>query len=223
MQIFISLEGVILDVARRYYAIYSDLLRQSGFQPFDAATYWSFKRISIEEAAIVERSSPAGFVEDYLLTRAELLEYPAYLMLDSVQNGVIEQLQQWHGMHDVVLTSRLSCYQTLVAQLELLGLSHTVSDVLPYRAGLQGSEAARVCIEDKLNCQQAALLVTDNESDLLAAHALLIPSVAVTGGRRSRSLLQRTQPDYLTNSLENIELVVGCENILSHQCHVNLH
>ena len=223
MQIFISLEGVALDVSRRYYAVYSDLLRQSGFQPFDAATYWSFKRLSIEEAAIAERSSRAGFVEEYLLARTELLEDPAYLMLDSVQNGVIKQLQHWSSCHDVILTSRLTQYQSLVAQLELLGLGDTVADVLSCRTGLPGWESSKICIENNLDSQQAALLVTDNEADLLAARALLIPSVAVTGGRRSRTLLQRAQPDYLTNSLETIELVERRESTAGSRCRVNLH
>ena len=223
MQIFISLEGVVLDVSQRYYAIYSDLLRQSGFQPFDAATYWSFKRLSIKEATIAERSSRPGFVEEYLLARTGLLEEPAYLMLDSLQQGVPKQLQYWSSHHDVILTSRLGNYQTLVAQLELLGLADTVADVLPCRTGLPGWEAARARLEGNLDSQKAALLVTDNEADLLAARALMIPSVAVTGGRRSRTLLQRTQPDYLTNSLEKIELVDRWESSASSGCRVSPH
>jgi len=122
MQIFINLEGTLLDVRDRYYAVYSDLLTQSGFKTFDHATYWSFKRLSFEERAIVTRSACDGFVDDYLLEHEHLIEDPAYLMLDELQPCVIDQLSNWSQNHQIYITCTRREYQPLITQLEYTGI-----------------------------------------------------------------------------------------------------
>ena len=88
MQIYLDLDGPVLDVSHRYYLIYSDLLKQADYLPFDHDSYWSLKRLSITEAAIVQRNMPECGVSDYLARRAQLLEDSTYLVYDLLQPGI---------------------------------------------------------------------------------------------------------------------------------------
>lgn len=206
MQLFINLDGTLLDVSRRYYAVYSDLLRQSGFTPFDAATYWSLKRLSIEESCIVGRSTCNGFVDDYLMQHPVLLENPAYLMLDSLQPGVKQQLGSWSEQHQIILTTSRREYQPLLAQLDYFAIRNSLSEVLVSAATDRYWNNRQESIQQSLHKSRDAILICDSESGLLAARALNIRSVAISNGRRARRLLQQTQPDYLANKLEHINL-----------------
>lgn len=207
MQIFINLDGTLLDVRARYYAVYSDLLRQSGLRAFDPATYWSFKRLSLGESCIVARSASQGFIEDYLIEHADLIEDPAYLMLDELQPAVAEQLSHWSKNHDIYLATSRREFQPLIAQLEYTGIRQYFKDIVVSAGpGCQSCENKVASIKKYLQNSQDALLICDDEAGLLAAHKLDIYSMAVTDGRRTRQLLQQVKPGSVVNSFENINL-----------------
>lgn len=206
MQLFINLDGTLLDVSSRYYTVYSELLKQSGFTPFDPATYWSFKRLSIDESVIVARSTSPGFAEDYLAEHKILIEDPAYLMLDRLQQGVVEQLDNWSEENTITLITSRNEYQPLIAQLDMFELGAYFSDVLVSHGGHPAWESRKERVQSRLCDPYKAVIICDNEADLLAARAMSVSVLAVANGRRTRNLLQRLSPDFMAGNLENIKL-----------------
>lgn len=206
MQIYLDLDGPVLDVSERYYAIYSDLLRREGYTPMDRSGYWSLKRLSFQESAIVAHTCPPGVVEDYLIERQNLIEDPAYLGLDRVHEGALERLRSWAGRHELVLVTLRRNYQSLVSQLDYIGLRPLLSDVLVGPVGCPGWRAKKERIETRLRDTSNAFVIGDTEADVLAAHALELPSVAVTCGIRTRRLLSHLAPDLLIRNLGELDI-----------------
>jgi phosphoglycolate phosphatase-like HAD superfamily hydrolase len=206
MQIYLDLDGPILDVSARYYAIYSDLLQREGFVPLDQSSYWSLKRMSFQESAIVAHNCPDNFIEDYLVERQNLIEDPAYLALDRLHPGVLEQLQAWSGSHQLILVTLRRNYQSLAAQLAYSGIRPFLSDVLVGTIGCPGWRAKKERIESHMRDASNAFIIGDTEADMLAAHALELPSVAVTCGIRTRRLLSHLAPDLLVKNLGELRL-----------------
>jgi len=205
MQIYINLDGAILDVSRRYYAVYHDLLRQSGFVPFDIATYWSFKRLSISDYSIVDQNCTSGFSEDYKLMREIVLEDPAYLMLDELHPGVGNQLSEWCASHSLILLATRQNYQALVAQLEHLDIRPCFCDLIVNNSACPVMDSSKAHFQVHVKEPGSALIIGDNESAILAAHKLAIPSIAVTCGQRTRRLLEQVSPDLIVRDLAHID------------------
>jgi phosphoglycolate phosphatase-like HAD superfamily hydrolase len=206
MQVFLDLDGPVLDVSARYYAIYSDLLKSADYLPFDQESYWSLKRLSIQEAAIVQRNMPDYCVQDYLEQRSRLLENPAYLICDRLHEGVVETLTSWSSEHRVHLVTLRRNRIALMSQLELLGIRDKFDQVFC----AQGVEASwkTKCAWIRACCSSSEerVIVGDTEADVLAGRAASIRTVALSCGVRSRRLLQQLAPDQLLPSLREIDL-----------------
>ncbi len=223
MQLFINLEGTLLDVSSRYYAVYSELLKQSGFTPYDPSTYWSLKRVSIDEGAIVARTTNPGFVEDYLVEHQALIENSAYLMLDSLQHKVIEQLASWSQQHSITLLTSRNEYQALMAQLKMFEVDNYFNEVLVSGYGRPTWELRKERVQSCLADPKSAMMICDNEADLLAARSLSVSSIAVANGRRTGNLLRRLSPDSVAGNLENINLHQWARSVTSQRLDSRMH
>lgn len=206
MQIFIDLDGPILDVTRRYYLIYSDLLCKENYLPFDQESYWSLKRLSVNESAIVQRNMPLSGVAHYMQQRERLLEDPAYLVYDRFQRGALETLSAWAAEHQLYLVTLRRNRAALRSQLELLGLSNLFE-------GVFCAQTDEPCWETKCEwiraCRSTAgqtVIIGDTEVDVLAGRAAGIRTVALSCGIRSRQLLAKLSPDAVCHRLSDVDL-----------------
>ena len=206
MQIYLNLEGTVLDVSDRYYAVYRDLLEQAGYLPFDKNTYWSLVRVGVDESVIIERTCDSDYIEDYRYDRARLIEDPAYLMLDTLQPHTLERFRVWQHHHSLVLTTFRRNYTALIAQMDMLDLRDYLSDILVAGSGGDGWEIKKQRIQESQENSDNAFVIADNECDILAAHALEIPSIAICSGRRTRSTLKQLAPDLIVRKLDDLSL-----------------
>lgn len=206
MQIFLDLDGPVLDVTRRYYLIYSDLLKKADYLPFDQDSYWSLKRLSIKEAAIVQRNMPNKGVSGYMEQRKRLLEDPAYLVYDQIQKGVLETLTDWAREHQIYLVTLRRNRAALMSQLELLGIHDKFKKIFC----AQGVEPSwKTKCEWIRACRSAAadsVIIGDTEVDVLAGRAAGIRTIALSCGIRSRRLLEQLAPDALLPRLKCVDL-----------------
>lgn len=206
MQIFIDLDGPVLDVTRRLYLIYSDLLRQADYLPFDQQSYWLLKRLSIKESAIVQRNMPESGIPEYLQQRGRLLEDPAYLLLDRLQMGVLNTLKRWAGEHRVYLVTLRHSRLALLSQLKLFGIHDMFDEVFCAQDGERTWQTKcdwiRACCGPKLD----AVIIGDTETDVLAGHAAGIHTVSVTCGMRSRRFLQQLSPGRIVPNISDRQL-----------------
>jgi phosphoglycolate phosphatase len=206
MQIFIDLDGPILDVARRFYLVYSDLLKQADYLPFDSQSYWSLKRLSIKEGAIVQRNMPESGVPDYLQQRGRLLEDPAYLLFDRLQAGASDVLARWAGEHRVYLVTLRHNRKALLSQLKLLGIDGRFDEVFCAQDSEWTWQTKCEWIRAICGPKHDAVIIGATEMDVLAGHAAGIHTVAVTCGMRSRRFLEQLSPEKIVSNIADCQL-----------------
>ncbi|MFC1772114.1 HAD family hydrolase [Pseudomonadota bacterium] len=204
MQIYLDLDGPVLDVSHRYYLIYSDLLKQADYLPFDHDSYWSLKRLSITEAAIVQRNMPECGVSDYLARRAQLLEDSTYLVYDLLQPGILDTLKLWSKQHRLYLVTLRRNRMALMSQLKLLGINGVFEEVFCAQDADQGWETKCEWIRSNCVTSSEAVIVGDTEVDVLAGHAAGIQTVSVTCGIRSRRFLEQLSPHLLLSNIAGL-------------------
>jgi phosphoglycolate phosphatase-like HAD superfamily hydrolase len=206
MQIFIDLDGPILDVTRRYYLIYSDLLKKADFLPFDQDSYWSLKRLSINESAIVQRNMPLAGVTEYLDQRGCLVEDPAYLVYDKLHTGALDTINAWASDYELNLVTLRRNRAALMSQLDLLGLRGKFDRVFCAQGVEPGWQTKCEWIRASRTKPGGAVIIGDTEVDVLAGRAAGIYTVALSCGIRSRQLLEQLSPDALLSRLSAVDL-----------------
>lgn len=204
MHIFLDLDGPLLDVTRRYYLIYSDLLERGGYRPLDQGSYWSLKCLSVSETAIVQRSVPAKNIQAYLGQRSQLLEDPAYLVHDRLQTGAFGMLECWQHQHTLHLVTLRRNRDALMSQLKFLGIPTFFESIHCADEGNADWQAKCEWIRASGAEQDDALIIGDTEVDILAGRAAGIRTIAVSCGIRGRRLLNKLAPDAIVGSIDQV-------------------
>jgi len=215
MNIYLDLDGSLLDVSDRYYKIYSDLMKAFGIQPVSKAEYWRAKRSGREET-LLKKAKVA--LANYYDKRMHMLELISYLKLDKKSNGVERMLSQLEtDNHRTILVTLRKSKSNLHRQLQHLELQSLFNIILqrrdeevePWRA------KASLISHDVDFDKKQSVMVGDTETDILAAKHLGIISVAVSSGLRMKTMLLVFRPDYIITRITDLPPVI--QDINSHQ------
>ena len=196
-----DLDGTLVDVAARDYAVYRDVLVDNGLTPLPIERYWPLRRERTELAALLAHSVPSAvsYVPEFVARRGERYELSRYLALDAVfpdVPGTLTTLRQRYAC--VLITSRKDPLAT-GRQLEALGLDAYF-------------DAVHVADNDKASVVRTlagiVMIVGDTEHDIRLAAEHAHPSFAVTTGIRSRRLLADAGPTHLADCLADLVTIL---------------
>lgn len=204
-RIFLDLDGPILDVSLRYYAVHCDILRDLKVAPAPLPVFWEGKRRRFSPERIQPGLSAPALLEGYRRLWLERIEDRSFLCLDRVQPGAVDALRSLRseGVALIVATLRQSC-SNLSWELERLDVRSLVDDVLCSgdTSSSEGRALKRGLIEKHMGDQLTdCLLVGDTEVDIMAARDLRVPAVAVLSGIRNRESLAGCCPDFIVADL----------------------
>jgi len=206
--VFIDLDGTLLDVSRRHYAVYRDLLREWGKVPLPPERYWALKRANTRLGATLAESGAAGLIDAFRHTWLERIERRDYLDMDTIVGGGREMLVCLGADHRLILVTLRHSSESLAQQLDALSLRELFQAVLT--AGHPNADySVKARLIEPHQSSGAGWLVGDTELDVEAARAVGLPCCAVTWGLRSRSLLEALRPDALVDDVEAIPRVVA--------------
>lgn len=196
-----DLDGTLVDVAARDYAVYRDVLIEDGWTPLPFSLYWPLRRERTPLPNVLACTVPdataylAGFVE----RRAARYESPCYLELDTVLPDVTTTLARLRERYACVLiTSRRDAAATR-QQLDALELSSCFQSVHV----ADGNKAVPL-----RTLARVVLIVGDTEHDICLARDHGYPSFAVSTGMRSRQFLAVGNPTYLADGLDELAAVL---------------
>jgi len=216
MNIFLDLDGTLLDISDRYYKIYSDLMKIFDIQPVSKTEYWRAKRSGQEEALLKKTNVPLA---NYYDKRMHMLELSDYLRLDKKSNGVERVLSQLEAdNHRVFLVtlrrSRLNLFRQL-RHLGLLGFFNTILQCRDEEAKPWRVKASLISQEVDFE-KKCSVMVGDTETDILAAKHLGISSVAVSCGLRTRMVLLTFKPNYVIRRIVDLPRIIQDINFHIH-------
>jgi phosphoglycolate phosphatase-like HAD superfamily hydrolase len=199
--IFIDLDGTIVDVRERHYAVYSHACSKAGVTPLGAADYWRKRRLGASTFALHsldEDQVREAFQEAWLSS----IEQPQYLARDRPFRGSLRAMGQLvDAGHKLVLVTLRHSRPALMAQLNSLGLSAWFGGVV---SPLNGADVDKSVLIARAGYLEADVVVGDSEADARAGASLGIASVCVATGVRSGAYLRRLSPTAVIGSLREL-------------------
>ena len=206
--IFLDLDGPLLDGKVRHHQCYADILNAHGFTPIDIETYWFIKRNRCSMRELLARSGAESLYDVFLEQWLKNIELLTYLKLDRLQLGVIAKLQEWlsNRLQMVLVTMRKNS-ETLLTQLGSVGLKKYLSEVIvcDHAHGGVGKAEAIKKVFPEIHAV-TSLWIGDTEVDYEGARYLGCPVWMVLNGLRARDYLESLHPDYLSESIIDIDL-----------------
>jgi phosphoglycolate phosphatase-like HAD superfamily hydrolase len=192
-QIFLDLDGPLLDGKERHYFCYRTILEKHSFVPIGIDQYWELKRDRGNRRDLLDLSG-AGLIYDEFLTEwLTMIESPDGLAFDKVQEGAVECLRSWkeQGIRLTLVTMRKK-RQALEDQLHSTGLLRFLDAVLVCDhadGGLGKADAVRTLSQGEVN-ENDALWIGDTEADWEAAKSLGCQVVLLSNGLRTEQYLR---------------------------------
>ncbi|MBE2213389.1 MAG: HAD family hydrolase [Opitutaceae bacterium] len=202
--IFFDLDGPILDVSRKYYRVYSTVVRELNGIPLTQDCYWQRKRERDQDTAILRDSQvPESKLQEFRDRRRALIETADYWQYDTAWPEVQAVLTGLPQPPPIVVVTLRNQPHALHAELRALGLDRLFAKVLSVSgdAGHGDRHEAKVAlVRDQFGRLRDGWFVGDTETDLRAGEALGLARLAVTFGIRTEALLQRENPNFIARS-----------------------
>lgn len=194
-----DLDGTLIDVSLRDYTIYSDIIKKLHGNPIEYTTYWSLRRNKTDIHSILSQSGIKTETEVtlFLRKRKALMEDAEYLKLDTLFPNATAILDNLNKKFDIYIITIRSNKEYTAEQLHTLGLDGYKLYIVNERK-----------IEYMRKIPNLVAMVGDTENDILPAKELGIKSVAVLSGIRNRKQLEQLNPDFIINSILEIDRVL---------------
>ena len=194
--VYLDLDGTLLDVSDRYWALHSDLVRRHGLNAVPPDEFWGMKRRRAPLPELLGGSDALrrAYWADWL----RLIESSDYLAKDRLLPQAGHMLARLSDGHRLVLVTMRKHRSSLLAQMARFGIEDLFAKVLC--AG-QDKQSKAALIEEDLRAPADALVVGDTEVDIEAGRALGISTAAVLTGLRDRERLAAVRPTFLLGSV----------------------
>lgn len=221
---FCDFDGPIVDVSNRYYSTYQLGLAETQavyqaqgitlpIRVLSKEQFWQMKQNRVPDVEIARNSGLQGEQIDWFLQRVvSIVNQPSLLQKDKMQPGVNWALALLHSRGVQLVLVTLRCQSQALQILQNHGLARLFSGIYgttdiqaAYQnyAELKTELLAKALAEQSQLTEQrcSAWMVGDTEADILAGQALSIPTIALTCGIRSPSMLKKFQPTYIQSDL----------------------
>lgn len=188
-----DLDGTLLDVRARHYAVYSGLLKELGVPPLPEPIYWRRRRAGRSSAALLPNLA-ASSEDEFRRGWLDRIEQREMLSLDRLHAGVTRTLEALGRVHRLVLITLRHDAGALAWQLETAGLSACFPTVISPPPGVTSKVDLWAGGGD-------VLVIGDSEADIDLAAAVGGECVCLTHGVRSERFLREHGAGRLVNSL----------------------
>ena len=120
--LYFGLDSTLIDVRKRHYAAYVDIMRELGLTPVTEQAFWEQRRGGAEtEDLIGDVRGPDH--ERFTKRRRERADVPSYVRLDTLIPGARATLSALRKSSELVLVTLREDRETLLNQLDELSLS----------------------------------------------------------------------------------------------------
>lgn len=210
-QIFLDLDGPLLDGKERHYRCYKAILERHGYKPIAIDEYWEKKRDLLNRRDLLDLSGAGDIYDVFLEDWLSMIETPEMLALDKVQDGALECLRNWkrQGIALTLVTLRKN-KPGLDVQLDVTGLRPYLDAVFAcdHAEGGEGkADAVRSMLSDS-NSMENAVWIGDTEADWTAARSLGCAVTLVSNGLRSVSHLNSLAEALVKPSIRELKDLV---------------
>jgi phosphoglycolate phosphatase-like HAD superfamily hydrolase len=200
-----DLDGTLLDVRRRHYAVYSHVLRELGQPPLPEAEYWRRRRDG-EGTLSVVGDLPGDIVSRFQAAWIERIESRPYLALDRPYAEVRDVLTELRRNHRLVLVTLRRDAVALAWQLSEARLTPFFQDIVSpgYYTPTRKSELLPYWYP-----MSETWVIGDGEADIDLAADLGARCICVSDGVRSAEFLWERGTMAIASSLRDLPTLMS--------------
>jgi phosphoglycolate phosphatase-like HAD superfamily hydrolase len=216
LRLITDFDGPIMDVSERYYHVYQLCLEQTKkgrekITPLSKQEFWELKRAKIPEEQIGRLSGlDLASAQTFARLRRNNVHQHQYLTYDRPIPGaiaVLEDLQKL-GVELVVMTMRRTSELEIAFEKYNLGRffaknrRYCLSEDYVKTADIKDKPLLMTKALKELPPARETWMVGDTEADITAAKTHNIKAIAVLSGIRDRFQLQKYQPEFIVDNLQ---------------------
>ncbi len=194
-----DLDGTILDVRPRHFAVYADIMRELGQPPLSAAEYWRRRREG--EGTISIAGALPGFEAAWL----EKIESREYMAIDRPYDGALDVLRELGRCHRLLLVTLRRDAEALAWQLSESGLSGFFAEVVSPANQIPARKSELLPYWLPLG---ETWVIGDSEADLELAADLGAKCVCLSEGVRSAKFLREAGAPVIASSLRELPVIL---------------
>ena len=208
MNIFIDLDGPILNNLSRLYCLYTHLVQQLGFKPLYENDYWNLKRDNIKEEAILNMSGcyDQQFIQIYNNKRMEDIETRKYLSLNKVTGGCHNALRFLSHHGDLFLITTRRNKDNLMWELREKRLYKYFTDILcDYNDSINPWDIKIELINKFItHVNHDDIIIGDTEAEILCGNKLGLYTIGITNGIRNNEYITALKPNRIVEGIGEI-------------------
>lgn len=197
MNLFIDLDGTLLDSKKRLFILFNDLVTESTLS-FDE--YWTrkFRGLNHKNILMNEFYYSESMYEDFERRWLSLIEEKHYLKFDVPFLGIANWLEKMKSAYKLYLvTARQTC-NSVDWQLDRYNLKHFFDEVLVTQQVKTKEELIK---SSTIVLTGKDWLIGDTGYDVLTAKSLGINSLSVCSGFMTGNNLRKYNPDLVLESI----------------------
>jgi len=206
MNLFIDLDGTLLDSKQRLYQLFNDLIVQSELTYND---YWSLKYEGLNHHKILQEKF--GFsieeISSFEVSWMKAIESSAYLKLDIPFSGIQEWLALKKSKYNLYLVTARQSIDAVNRQLVECKIYEYFDQILVTE---QKKTKEQLIKEANIVLTENDWLIGDTGYDVLTARSLSINSLSVLSGFMSKDSLVKYQPDLILDSIIDFDKCCKC-------------
>jgi phosphoglycolate phosphatase len=191
-QIFLDLDGPILDGKQKHYFCYERIFSLYNKTPLDINEYWDFKRAGDSLEEILQKTNSIDILGLYRSAWSDLIESELALKFDKLQEGAADFLEACHQKKiSLILVTMRKSRQKLISQLSSLQILESFKSIFSMESNGDYISKASL-IKDFLldsDVKKKSLWVGDTEIDYNASIYSGCQAILVSNGIRSADFL----------------------------------
>lgn len=210
MTLFLDLDGPILDVRDRYYAVHQELVGREHAHALDRETFWELKRAKQPVSTVLDRCGLGrDAIEAYSAGWKARIEAEELLPMDRVFPGVADLLARWSRRNRLIVVTLRQHGEWVPKQLQAVGIFGAFKRVLTADplAGHGWEAKARLMAADP-DFSTDSVVVGDTEIDIRAGKRVGLKTVGVLSGIRNRAELAAESPDWLIEAVAELSKIL---------------
>ncbi|MEW6606251.1 MAG: HAD hydrolase-like protein [bacterium] len=205
MDIYIDLDGPILDVSEKYYAVYRYILGKTAPNILSKDAYWEMKKNRVPSEEIFKESGVELSQEISLHRWKQLIETPEFLKYDIMWPWVPDVLKTLYNNYSLILITLRNSYENLIDELRDFEILDFFKTILTEKDNGGSLYTKKRLLENYPEfIPVSSIIVGDTEVDILAGKELNIKTIAVLSGIRNRELLESLCPDFIIDNISSL-------------------
>ena len=199
-QIYLDMDGTIIDYHDRFYLVYSIACCRNGVKPLNREKWIHCRKneISIHTPEIHAKLSP---------TFEELFESPEYLCFDRLIHGMDNIIKTLRKEYDVHIVSFRAKDRNLKDQLKGYGIRDINTIIQGFSPGLVVDEKANMI--KRVIPNPSGFIIGDTPFEIESGKKLGLKTIACTWGDKSREILEKHNPDFIIDNPSEILKIIN--------------